>query len=36
MLPWFSGLLREQVLVTGVVALRVNELKGCNSESRGS
>lgn len=36
MLPWFSGLLCELVLVTGVVTLRVNEFKGCNSESRGS
>lgn len=36
MLPWFSGLLCELVLVTGVVTLRANEFKGCNSESRGS
>lgn len=34
--PCFSGLLRELVLVTGVVTPRVNDFEGCNSELSGS
>lgn len=33
-LPCFSGLLCELVLVTGVVTPRVNDFEGCNSASR--